>query len=121
MAFEPSKVTATIVGRVVAPAEDKFDGKLTELRVAVGHRRKDQSGEYVDDGTTWITYKANGEWGAPLKAFGKGDLIKITDAALQTREFERKAGGTGLQIDARFGQVELLEAKGERDSAGDTW
>lgn len=122
MAFEPSKIVANIVGRVVAPAEQKFDGALTELRVAVGHRRKDQqTGEYVDDGTTWVTYKANGEYGKPLQAFGKGDLVKIVDGDIRTREFERKAGGTGLQVDVRFGTIELLEAKGEREAAGDTW
>lgn len=121
--FIPPKITATIVGNIVAPAEEKFDGNLTELRVAVNKRKKDRdTGEWVDNGTDWITYKASGEWGAPLKQFGKGDRIRITDAVLETREFEKRDGNSGLALDARFGTVELLEAKGDRPAAtDDTW
>lgn len=111
MAFEPSGIRASsIVGRVVAPAEDKFDGKFTELRLAIGHGFK-KDGEWKETGTTWLTYTASGDWAAPLKEFGRGDLVKITDAAVETRTYEKKAGGEGLQVTARFGNIELLEAK----------
>lgn len=120
--FIPPKITATIVANVVAPAEEKFDGNLVELRLAVGSRRKNRdSGEYEDGPTTWVTYKANGEFGTPLKAFGKGDRIRITDANLEAREYAKKDGSTGLALDARFGEVELLESKAEKASAETPW
>lgn len=118
MAFEPSKATVTAVGTVVAPAESKFDGNLHELRIAVNHRRKDQSGEYVDDGTTWFTYKANGEYGEALKEYETGDRIKVIDASLQTREYQKRDGSTGLANDLRYGSIEVLEKKSERQPVG---
>lgn len=117
MVFKPSKINANIIGRAAAPAEKKFNGDLTELRIAVGHR-KQTNGEWVDNGTSWVTYKANGEYGAALDAVGKGDLVEIVDAALEAREYESKSGNKGLALEARFGKLNILERKS--DSPGDT-
>lgn len=112
MTFKPSKIQASsIVGRAVAAPEEKFDGELVELRIAVGHRKK-SGDEYVDNGTTWLTYKANGEYATPLKAVGKGDLVEITDAVIESREYQ-KDGETRSALEARFGSLEILERKGE--------
>lgn len=112
MTFKPSKIQASsIVGRAAADPEEKFDGQLVELRIAVGHRKKDGD-EYVDNGTTWLTYKANGEYATPLKAVGKGDLVEITDAVIESREYQ-KNGETRSALEARFGSLEILERKGE--------
>lgn len=119
--FIPPKAVVTIVGNVVAPAEEKFDGNLTELRVAVNKRKKDRdTGEWVDNGTDWYTYKASGEYGAPLKQFGKGDQIRIKEGVLETREYAKKDGNSGLALDVRFGEVELLESKAAA-SAENPW
>src|SRR4051812_13009276 len=105
MTFKPSGIRASsIVGRVVAPAEDKFDGKVTELRIAISHGYKDkQTEEWKETGTTWLTYSATGEWAEPLREFGKGDLVEITDAAVETRTYDRKDNTQGVQVTARFG------------------
>lgn len=111
--FKPSKIVAeSIVGRAVAAAEDKFEGALTELRIAVGHRKPDGNGGYEDAGTTWLTYKASGEYAAPLKAVGKGDLIEITGANIESREWESN-GEKRSALEARFGTLTILERKGE--------
>ena len=116
--FKPSGIRASsIVGRVVAPAEDKLDGKITELRLAIGHGYK-KDGEWTETSTTWLTYVASGDWAAPLRSFGKGDLVEITDAAVETRTFDKKDGSQGIGVTARFGSIDLLEAKGEREKVG---
>jgi hypothetical protein len=115
MTFKPTGIRASsIVGRAAAPAEDKLDGKITELRLAIGHGYKDkQTGEWKDTGTTWLTYTASGDWAQALKSVGKGDLVEISDASVETRTFTRKDGTEGLGVQARFGNLEILEAKGE--------
>lgn len=119
--FKPSGIRASsIVGRVVAPAEDKFDGKFTELRLAIGHGHK-KDGTWTETSTTWLTYTASGDYAAPLREFGKGDLVEITDAAVETRTYEKKTGGEGLQVTARFGNIELLESKREPVGAEAAW
>jgi hypothetical protein len=115
MTFKPSKIqVSSLVGRAVAGAEEKFDGGLAELRIAVGHRKPDGNGGYEDAGTTWLTYKASGEYTAPLLAVGKGDLVEITDAVLESREWESN-GEKRSALEARFGTLTVLERKGERD------
>lgn len=115
MTFKPSRIqVASLVGRAVAGAEEKFDGQLVELRVAVGHRKPDGNGGYEDAGTTWLTYKASGEYAAPLKAVGKGDLVEITEAVLESREYTSN-GEKRSSLEARFGTLTILERKGERD------
>jgi len=113
MTFKPSKIqVSSLVGRAVAGAEEKFDGQLVELRIAVGHRKPDGNGGYEDAGTTWLTYKASGEYAAPLKAVGKGDLVEVTDAVLESREWESN-GEKRSALEARFGTLTILERKGE--------
>jgi single-stranded DNA-binding protein len=113
MTFKPSKIqVSSLVGRAVAGAEEKFDGQLAELRIAVGHRKPDGNGGYEDAGTTWVTYKASGEYAASLKAVGKGDLVEITDAILASREWESN-GEKRSALEARFGTLTILERKGE--------
>lgn len=120
MAFQAPGIRGTIVGTVVGPAESKFDGNLHELRIAVNHSKKDRdTGEYVQTGTTWLTYAANGEWGQKLTQFGKGSQVSITDALIETREYTRKDGSQGLGITARFGEIE--ETAPARESAEATW
>lgn len=123
MTFKASGIRASsIVGRVVAPAEDKFDGRVTELRIAISHGYKDKTTEeWKETGTTWLTYSATGEWAEPLREFGKGDLVEISDAALETRAFDRRDGSHDVGVTARFGSIELLESKREPVGAESAW
>jgi single-stranded DNA-binding protein len=111
MTFKPSGIRATIVGRVVAPAApNRFNDQVLELRIAVDHGYK-KNDEWTKTGTTWITYSAYGDFGTALGEFEKGDLVEIEDAALETRTYEKKDGGEGIAVSARYGTVELLERK----------
>lgn len=117
---------STFDGRVVADPEVKtFDngGSNVSLPIYVNHRRKDQSGEWADAGTSRITYIASGEYGEALKQFKKGNIVQVTDAATQAREFERKDGTKGLAIEARFGTIELINEGGaaQEAPAKDPW
>lgn len=125
--FKPSGFRLeSIVGRVVAPAEEKFNGDQTELRIAVGHGylkdKGTESQKFVDTGTTWVTYIAGKGYGEPLKAFGKGDLIEIAGGPqLVTRNYEKDGNPTGgAVVEARFGKIELLQAKGEATASQST-
>lgn len=117
MAFKPSGISPKgIVGRVVADAEEKFNGSVTEIRLAIDHGYKDKtSGEWRKTSTTWLTYSAAGAYAGPLSVASKGDLVEISgDWALETREYDRKDGTKGLQVTARYGDFEVIEFK--RDS-----
>lgn len=117
--WEPSGFKVSeYVGRVVAPAEDKLDGKVTELRIAVGHgyAAKDGSG-FKETGVTYVTHSANADYAGPLKAVGQGDLVKVSgNPQLTTRNYDKTDGTKGAAVESRFGTVELLEKKGEGKS-----
>lgn len=121
--FVPSGIGVKfgVVGNVVAPAEDKFDGKLTELRIAVGHGYKDkQDGTWHDTSTTYLTYQASGEYAAPLHEAEKGDRVQISgNWSLETKPFSRKDGTEGLGITVSYGDFAIIDRKADRVSGGD--
>lgn len=112
---------AVIVGRVGGvefPAYDKEgDRGFKQVRVAVNEGYKDKStNEWVDKGTTWYTYTARTEDIEGL-SLNKGDVVRIDDAKLETREFTRKSdGSTGQEFGLRYGDLSLVQRKG--DSGG---
>jgi single-stranded DNA-binding protein len=112
--FKPSGIrVSSIVGTVVAPAEEnRFNDEVKELRIAVNHGYKDKkTDEWKQTSTTWITYSAYGEFGQALGEFQKGDQVEISDAALETRTYEKKDGGEGIAITARYGNIDLVSRK----------
>lgn len=120
--FIPSGIGSKfgVVGNVVAPAEDKFDGALTELRIAVGHGYK-KDGGWVDTSTTYLTYQATGDYALPLKEAEKGDRVAITgNWSLETKPFTRNDGSEGLGITVKFGDFAILDRKADRKPSGDT-
>lgn len=123
--FKPSGIRANIVGNVGRAAEDKFDGKLTEVSIAVDHGYK-KDGEWVKSGTTWVTYAASGDWAAPLRELAVGDRVELEDVAVETRTYDKADGSSGMQVTARFGTITILDRKADRDggssaSAEATW
>lgn len=116
--FKPSGIRASsIVGTVVAPAApSRLNDQVQELRIAVNHGYKDKATqEWKQTSTTWITYSGFGEYGTRLQDFQKGDQVEIEDAALETRTYEKKDGGEGIAITARYGTIDLISRKGEGD------
>lgn len=117
-----AKWNSTFDGRVVAdPEERKFDngGSLVELPIYINHRRK-QGEEWVDAGTSKVKYIASGEYGESLKQFKKGNIVKVTDAVTEAREWE-SGEKKGISIEARFGTIELLHEGGKPAEGGGNW
>lgn len=108
--------TITLIGRAGAdaefPAYDKEGSRgISQVRVAVGQGyRKD--GAWVDTGTTWYNVTGRTE---DIGHVRKGDKVRLDDARLETREFQRKDNTTGQAFETRFGVLEVLESKSADD------
>lgn len=113
--------TVTIVGRAGADAENPPYDKAGErgfkqVRVAVGQGYKNKdTGEWVDQGTVWYTVTGRDSDIGHVK---KGDKVRLDDARLEAREFERKDGTTGQAFETRFGVLSVLESKNADDGSG---
>lgn len=118
MAFEPSRATVTIVGNV-GRVESKFDGALTEATVAVSKGYKDKStDQWVDQGTDWYKVIARGDYQGALQELAQGDRVKISDAKLEHREYQKNDGTIGISYELNFGTVIVLERKSEKAASG---
>lgn len=106
--------TITLVGRAGAdaenPAYDKEGSRgVKQVRVAVGQGYKNKdTGEWVDTGTTWYTVTGRAD---DIGHVRKGDKVRLDDARLETREFDRKDGSKGQAFETRFGTLTVLESK----------
>lgn len=117
MTFEPSRATITIVGNV-GRIEQKFDGQLTEVSVAVSKGYKDKNTQqWVDQGTDWYVFITRGEWQSSVASISSGDRVKIEDAKLEHREYQKNDGTHGVRYELTFGTITVLEAKAERQTA----
>jgi hypothetical protein len=119
--------TIVIVGNVVRPAEDKFDGKQTELSIAVS-RNYQKDGEWVSTPAVYYTLIASGTHAAPLKTVGTGDTVRVDDAQFEIREYDKKDNaGKGYVNELRFGTLTVVKRKGDGAPAAaapataDTW
>lgn len=112
--------TVTLVGRAGAdsefPAYDKEGTRgLSQVRVAIGQGYKDKNtNEWKDTGTVWYTVTGRTD---DIGHVRKGDKVRLDDARLEAREFERKDGTTGQAFETRFGTLTVLEVK---DNGGDS-
>lgn len=110
--------TIVIVGNVVRPAEDKFDGKQTELSIAVA-RNYQKDGEWVSSPTVYYTVIASGNSAsgqaaiAALKTVSTGDTVRVDDAQFEIREYDKKDGGKGYVNELRFGTLTLVKQKAD--------
>lgn len=106
----------TVVGRAGGPVNVKefaSGSSIAELSIAVGQGYK-KGEEWVDTGTTWYTLTATADYAADnWPVIGKGDKVRVDNARQETREYERKQGGAGLQITLKFGTLSVIQAKGE--------
>ncbi len=106
--------TITLVGRAGANAEnppyDKEGSRgIKQIRVAVGQGYKNKdTGEWVDTGTTWFSVTGRAD---EIGHVRKGDKVRLDDARLETREFDRKDGSKGQAFETRFGTLTVLESK----------
>lgn len=125
----------TVEGRLGADVELAFgqSGKArASFPLAEQHRKKDPSGQWVDDSTSWYRVTL---WGKSAEnaaeAFRKGQPVMVT-GDLKVVEFETRDGGKGraAEINARaVGAIAVGGVSaGQRDSgqpgggsAGDPW
>ncbi len=108
--------SAVIVGRAGGPVEIKEfgnGGSQAQLSIAVskGYKNK-QTQEWVDTGTDWYTLTAatdyaNENW----PEVGKGDKVRVDDARLEFKAFEKKNGEPGVEATLRFGTLAIVESK----------
>lgn len=111
--------TVTLVGNAGSdaeyPAYDKTGERgVSQVRVAVSQGYK-KDGEWVDTGTLWVTVFGRTD---DIGGIRKGDRIRVDDARLEAREYQRKDGTTGQAFEANFGTVTVLESKAELVGSG---
>lgn len=112
--------TVTLVGRAGAdaefPAYDKEGTRgLSQVRVAIGQGYKDKNtNEWKDTGTLWVTVTGRTD---DIGHVTKGSKVRLDDARLEAREFERKDGSIGQAFETRYGTLTVLESKADSGSA----
>ena len=108
----------TLTGFLGADPELKFTsgGKaLANFSVAEGHRKRDASGEWQDDGTTWwrcTAWERQAE--AAAESLRKGSRVVVT-GQVRSRQYEHN-GQTKTSYDVKVNQVGLIP-KGDRAQA----
>lgn len=80
------------------------------LKVAESHRKKDESGEWVNDGKTFFDVKAGYESGIDLAQFGEGARIKVSGR--QKTVSREHNGTTYYTLTVAAGRIEVVEARG---------
>ena len=120
----------TVIGQISDP-ELRFTtaGKpVLGFSLAQNHRRKDQSGEWQDDGTTWRKVTVWDKKGEHLaEHLSKGMRVIVTGEE-RIREFEKKDGsgkGQSLELNAKeVGIVPKMNQGGNnfgQQSSGQSW
>lgn len=109
--------TVTLVGRAGGPAEVKEfkNGSQAQLNIAVGKGYKNkQTDEWVDTGTDWYTLTATADYAADnWPNVETGDKVRVDDARLELKGYEKKDGTPGVDATLRFGTLVIVDKKGE--------
>ena len=120
----------TVIGQISDP-ELRFTtaGKpVLGFSLAQNHRRKDQSGEWQDDGTTWRKVTVWDKKGEHLaEHLAKGMRVIVTGEE-RIREFEKKDGsGKGQSLELNAKEVGIVPKMnqgggfGQQQSSGQSW
>ena len=123
----------TVIGQISDP-ELRFTtaGKpVLGFSLAQNHRRKDQSGEWQDDGTTWRKVTVWDKKGEHLaEHLSKGMRVIVTGEE-RIREFEKKDGsGKGQSLELNAKEVGIVPKMnqgnsgnnfGQQQSSGQSW
>ena len=123
----------TVVGTINEPAlRFTQSGKpVLGFSLAQNHRRKDQSGEWQDDGTTWRNVTVWDKKGEHLaEHLSKGMRVIVTGEE-RIREFEKKDGsGKGQSLELNAKEVGIVPKMnqgsggnnfGQQQSSGQSW
>ena len=94
--------TVTLRARTTREAELRYtpSGKaVAELNLAENHRRKNQSGEWEDSGTTWWRGKAFGRTAEAIaEAVQSKGVSLLLSGRSETEEWEKRDGSKGSTL-----------------------
>lgn len=100
--------TITIAGNLTGNPELKFTSQgqaVASFTVAENHRRKDQSGQWVDDEPTFYRCTAWRELAENCAgSLGKGDRV-VVSGRLQAREYQTKMGETRQSLEIQVDEI----------------
>ena len=93
---------AQIEGRVTADPELRFTPSglaVASANVAVNHRKREASGEWVDDGTTWVRASLFGKKAENfVEHVRKGQLVRL-EGQMKNREWTNAQGEKKLSLE----------------------
>ena len=93
---------AQIEGRVTADPELRFTPSglaVASANVAVNHRKREASGEWVDDGTTWVRASLFGKKAENfVEHVRKGQLVRL-EGQVKNREWTNSQGEKKLSLE----------------------
>lgn len=100
------QITAT--GRATKDPEVKFlpsGQSVTNFKIAVNHRKKNQSGEWVDDSTSFLNVEMWGKKGENVaEQVKKGHMLTVT-GHLKVRQYETRDGTKGTAVELNASEV----------------
>lgn len=106
----------TVVGTINEPAlRFTQSGKpVLGFSLAQNHRKKDQAGEWQDDGTTWRKVTVWDQKGEHLaEHLAKGMRVIVTGEE-RIREFEKKDGGKGQSLELNAREVGIIPKRNQQ-------
>src|SRR5699024_1259101 len=121
----------TVIGNVAKP-ELRFTqaGKpVFGFSLAQSHRKKDQSGQWQDDGTTWRKVTVWDQKGELLaEHISQGDRVMVIGQE-RIREYDKQDGSKGQSLELNAREVGIVpklnqgggNSFGQQQSSGQSW
>ena len=115
----------TITGNLGSDAEHavtKSGRDMLRFSIAHTHRRKDQSGQWADAGTTWVNVVAFERDAADLAhQLTKGARVMVT-GPVEHRQYEKRDGGVGYSLDMIADHIAITpRTTPTQQQPGNTW
>ena len=116
--------TLTIDGRLGEQPVLRFTQSGTAVAnfsIAHNHRKKTSSGEWVDDGTTWVDVSVFGRRAEAAADLDKGTVVLVT-GSIKLEEFDRRDGSKGRALRVTAQDIAVIPT-GRRTQApaGEAW
>ena len=110
----------TVIGNVAKP-ELRFtqSGKpVFGFSLAQSHRKKDQSGQWQDDGTTWRKVTVWGQKGELLaEHISQGDRVMVVGQE-RIREYDKQDGSKGQSLELNARDVGIVPKQNNSNNGG---
>ena len=114
--------TVTLRARTTREAELRYapSGKaVTELNLAENHRRKNQSGEWEDSGTTWWRGKAFGRTAEAIaEAVTSKGVSLLLSGRSETEEWEKRDGSKGTTLVLLIDEWAVIPSQASQTARG---